>query len=111
MHFVRVLDRRHIQVFVWERGCGPTLASGSAAMAAVIAGVLEGRLDRQVDVTLPGGTLHIEWLADDNIKMTGAASLSFRGQIKIKGAQLKAAGKNKANICDNGAVSLKAGDS
>jgi len=108
VHFVRVLDRCHIQVFVWERGCGPTLASGSAAMAAVIAGVLEGRLDRQVNVTLPGGTLHIEWLADDHIKMTGAATFSFRGQIKIKGAQLKAAGKDKAKIGDAGPLPAKA---
>ena len=57
-------------------------------MAALIAGVLEGRLDRQAHVTLPGGTLHIEWLADDSIKMTGGASFSFRGQVKVKGAQL-----------------------
>jgi len=109
VEFVKVLDRGHIQLFVWERGSGPTLACGSAAMAAVIAGVLEERLDRKVAVTLPGGTLLIEWLPDDNIKMTGAANLSFRGQIKIQSAQLKADSTDKSKMVKTKAKLSKAG--
>jgi len=109
VHFVRVVDRRHIQVFVWERGCGPTLASGSASIAAFLAGVLEGRLDRQADVTLPGGTLHIEWLANDNIKMTGEASFSFRGQVNLKGKQLQTIARENKKKSDDSDVASKAG--
>ena len=61
IEFVNVLDRNHIQVFVWERGSKATLACGSGAVAAAVASVLENRTDRKVSVTLPGGTLLIDW--------------------------------------------------
>ncbi len=83
IEFVNVIDRSHIQVFVWERGSKATLACGSAAAAAAIASILEKRTDKQVEVTLPGGTLLIDWSDENVIKMTGSANLSFRGQIEV----------------------------
>ncbi len=107
VEFVQVLDRNHIQLFVWERGSGATLACGSAAVAAFTAGVLEDRLDRQASVTLPGGRLYMEWLANDNIKMTGGANLSFRGQIQVKGSQLKTAKENKDKVPNTSVTATK----
>ena len=83
IEFVNVVNRRHIQVFVWERGSKATLACGSAAAAAVVASILEGKTDHIVDVTLPGGTLAIDWSDKNAIKMTGSANLSFHGQIDV----------------------------
>ncbi len=94
VEFVHVLNRAHIQVLVWERGCGPTLACGSGAAAAAVAGVLENRLDRLVKVSLPGGTLLIDWSNDNELKMTGSASLSYHGQIELNVEQLRANAQN-----------------
>ena len=69
---------------VWERGAGPTLACGTGACATVVAGVLEGKLDRKCRVDLPGGPLFIEWVAEEGeegggvggtVYMTGPAEL------------------------------------
>ena len=99
VHFIRVIDRHHIQMFIWRRGVDPTLASASAAVSAFIAGVLEDRLDRQVEVTLPGGKLLVEWLPDGNIQMTGPARFSFIGQVKVERAKLKIElGRAKASV-------------
>jgi diaminopimelate epimerase len=69
---------------VWERGAGPTLACGTGACAVAVAGVLTGRSDRVVTVTLPGGDLLIEWQeSDDHVYMTGPATLSFDGTIAL----------------------------
>ncbi len=89
IEFVNVLDRNHIQVFVWERGSKATLACGSAAAAAAVASILEKRTDSKVMVTLPGGTLLIDWSDENVIKMTGGADLSFYGQINISTEKLK----------------------
>lgn len=79
--FVEVVRRDYCKMRVWERGAGPTLACGTGACATVVAGVLEGRLDRKCTVELPGGPLHIEWdEATNKIFMTGAACESFRGE-------------------------------
>ena len=79
--FVEVVSRDYCKMRVWERGAGPTLACGTGACATVVAGVLEGRLDRKCTVELPGGPLHIEWEeATNKIYMTGAACESFRGE-------------------------------
>ncbi len=89
IEFVNVLDRSHIQVFVWERGSKATLACGSAAAAAAVASILEERTDRKVNVILPGGTLLIDWSDENVIKMTGSADLSYHGHIDIPAEKLK----------------------
>ena len=67
---------------VWERGAGATLACGTGACAALVAGVLTNHCDRSATVELPGGPLHIEWsLADNRVYMTGPAQRVFAGEM------------------------------
>ena len=79
-----VESRQEMRLRVWERGAGLTRACGTGACASAVAGMRLGLLDRQVDVHLPGGTLHIGWGADDRITMTGPATESFRGSFEWK---------------------------
>lgn len=77
---VQVLDRARARVRVWERGVGPTLASGSSACAVVVNGVRRGLLERRADVILDGGTISIDW-RDDGVWMTGPTAKVFSGHI------------------------------
>jgi diaminopimelate epimerase len=78
--FIQVVRPDYLKMRVWERGAGITLACGTGACAALVAGVLNGMCDRAATVELPGGPLHIEWSAADNrVYMTGPAELVFRG--------------------------------
>ncbi len=80
--FIQVVRPDYLKMRVWERGAGITLACGTGACAALVAGVLNGVCDRAATVELPGGPLHIEWSATDNrVYMTGPAELVFRGQV------------------------------
>ena len=80
--FMQVLDRGHIRLRVFERGVGETLACGSGACAAVVAGRRLGLLDARVDVALRGGHLRIDWEGDDGpVWMTGPAEHVFDGEI------------------------------
>eukprot|EP00246_Nothoceros_aenigmaticus_P010330 TRINITY_DN26761_c0_g1_i1.p1 TRINITY_DN26761_c0_g1~~TRINITY_DN26761_c0_g1_i1.p1 ORF type:complete len:237 (+),score=30.38 TRINITY_DN26761_c0_g1_i1:216-926(+) len=80
-HFVEVLSPSHVRMRVWERGAGPTLACGTGACALVVAGVLEGRIERACRVDLPGGPLEIEWNEGDNhVYMTGPGIAVFSGK-------------------------------
>ncbi|MCX5494817.1 diaminopimelate epimerase [Kaistia dalseonensis] len=72
-----------ITLRVWERGAGLTLACGSAACAVAVAAARTGRTGRNVDVTLPGGVLNIQWRDDDHILMTGAAAFEHEGVISL----------------------------
>lgn len=88
VEFVKVLSRNEINLDVWERGCGITLACGTGACASVVAGILNGLLDKKVKVNLPGGVLYVEWEGsisdtDKNVYMTGPAEYSFKGQIDL----------------------------
>ncbi len=82
--FVRVIDRKHIQMRVWERGSGETLACGTGACASVMACILNGLTDHEVTVSLLGGELKIRY---DEIKntvfMTGPAVKVFDGEIDL----------------------------
>ncbi|MFM7471010.1 MAG: diaminopimelate epimerase, partial [Nodosilinea sp.] len=79
--FIQVVRPDYLKMRVWERGAGITLACGTGACAALVAGVLTGRCDRAVTVELPGGCLQIRWSDEDNrIYMTGAAERVFDGQ-------------------------------
>ena len=80
--FAQVLAPDHIRLRVYERGAGETLACGSGACAAVAVLVRQGRVGRQVQVELPGGTLEITWPADDApITMAGPTAFVFEGQF------------------------------
>jgi diaminopimelate epimerase len=82
--FMEVVDRGHIRLRVYERGSGETLACGSGACAAVVAGQRQGLLDRRVRVQLPGGDLVIEWVGNgEPVWMTGPVSTVFEGEIAL----------------------------
>ena len=68
-----------IRLRVWERGAGLTRACGTGACATAVAAMRRGLVDREVTVTLPGGSLLIAWGEDGRITMTGPAAESFRG--------------------------------
>lgn len=82
--FVRVIDRSTMEMRVWERGSGETLACGTGTCATAVAGVLCGLCDRKVTVHLLGGDLEIEWDEKDNcVYMTGSATTVFDGEIAL----------------------------
>jgi len=81
--FMQVVDRRHIRLRVYERGAGETLACGTGACAAVVAGIRRGLLDSPVEVETRGGELTIAWQGADNpVWMTGPAETVFEGEIE-----------------------------
>jgi diaminopimelate epimerase len=80
--FIQVIHSDYVKMRVWERGAGVTLACGTGACAAVVAGVLTGKCDRTTSVELPGGVLQIEWSeVSGRIYMTGPAQRVFTGLI------------------------------
>ena len=82
--FMQVLNRNEINLRVYERGAGETLACGTGACAAVVAGQLQDLLDSPVTVNLPGGSLVIEWPGKGQpVTMTGPATTVFHGRIKL----------------------------
>ena len=80
--FMEVMDRHSIRLRVYERGAGETLACGTGACAAAVAGIRRGLLDSPVKVHTRGGDLTIEW-HDNALRMTGPATTVFNGQIDI----------------------------
>lgn len=80
VEFVRVAGRERLEMRVWERGSGETLACGTGAAAALVAAVLTGLADRSAQVVLPGGTLQVTWnQADNHVWQTGPATFVFDG--------------------------------
>lgn len=80
IEFVKVIDGETVQMRVWERGSGETLACGTGACATAVAAALTGRTNRKVTVKLIGGDLSIEWNEKDNhVYMTGPARTVFTG--------------------------------
>jgi diaminopimelate epimerase len=78
--FIQVLSPGEVIMRVWERGSGETLACGTGACGAVVAGVLAGKNDRKVTVHLTGGDLEIEWAESGEVYMTGPAVEIFTGE-------------------------------
>lgn len=82
--FVKVLDRERVQMRVWERGTGETLACGTGACAVTVASILNGLTEDGITVELLGGNLEIFWDREENvIYMTGPATTVFEGEIEI----------------------------
>ena len=82
--FMQIVDRGHIRLRVYERGAGETLACGTGACAAVVAGIRLGLLDRSVEVEARGGHLRIEWDGGaSHVLMTGPAQTVFEGEIDL----------------------------
>jgi diaminopimelate epimerase len=78
--FIQVVNPNHLKMRVWERGAGATLACGTGACAALVAGVLTGNCAAEATVELPGGALQISWLGlEQAIYMTGPAEKVFTG--------------------------------
>ena len=82
--FMELVSREAIRLRVFERGVGETLACGTGACAAVVSGRQQGLLDEQVKVTLPGGTLTIQWAGVGHpVLMTGPAVTVFEGHLEL----------------------------
>ena len=81
--FVRVLDRKTVEMRVWERGSGETLACGTGACAVAVSSALNGLTEDEVTVKLLGGDLRIQWDRErDTVYMTGPAAVVFDGEWK-----------------------------
>ena len=76
----RVLSRQQIEVRVWERGVGETLACGSGACAVAVAAQLHGYIDNKVAIKLPGGILDVEWDGTGEVLLGGPAEVVFSGE-------------------------------
>jgi diaminopimelate epimerase len=82
--FARVIDRNTVEMRVWERGSGETLACGTGACAVAVASILNGFTEDKVTVKLLGGDLEIEWDREVNkVYMTGPAAVSYEGEIEL----------------------------
>lgn len=82
IEFVKIEDRRHIRMRVWERGSGETLACGTGACASVVAAVLNSLAERKCRVSLPGGELEITWdEATDHVLLKGGAEFVADGEF------------------------------
>lgn len=83
--FIKVRNSREVEMRVWERGAGETLACGTGACAVAVACILNGWTERKVTVALRGGNLEIEWNEEDgNVYMTGPARKVFDGIVSLK---------------------------
>ena len=83
VEFIKIKSFKKIELCVWERGCGITLACGTGACASVVAGVLNGYIENNVDVNLPGGEVNVVWNGspnkpDGDVFLTGLANYVFR---------------------------------
>jgi diaminopimelate epimerase len=84
VEFVEIVNNKAIEIKVWERGVGPTMACGTGACASLVAASLNGKTGRKVKAKLPGGFLTIEWDESDNhVYMAGPAETVFDGSVNI----------------------------
>ena len=80
VEFVTVTSRQEIRVRFWERGVGPTLASGTGSGSAFVAAVLKGLVDRKARLVCDGGTLEAEWPEGGDVRQVGEVELLFEGE-------------------------------
>ena len=84
VEFVQAADRQTLRMRVWERGSAETMACGTGACAAAVAGALSGNSARNTDVKLLGGTLSIRWREEDgHVEMSGPATEVFTGNFEL----------------------------
>ncbi|MDD3641527.1 MAG: diaminopimelate epimerase [Atribacterota bacterium] len=83
VEFIEILNDHEINFRVWERGVGETMACGTGACAAVVAGVLNKKVNSKAIVHLNGGDLKINWADDGHVYMTGPAESVFEGSVSI----------------------------
>ncbi|MEA2011756.1 MAG: diaminopimelate epimerase [Verrucomicrobiota bacterium] len=83
VEFARIISEGEVQMRVWERGAGETLACGTGASAVCVASVLNKKTGKSIIVKLLGGDLFIEWAEDNNVYMTGPAEVAFHGTVEI----------------------------
>lgn len=84
VEFATVQDRGRVDMRVWERGAGPTLACGTGACATLVSSVLNGLTGRAAWISLKGGDLYIEWNeADNHVYMTGPAEIVYTGSVNV----------------------------
>ena len=86
VEFIKIKSPKKIELCVWERGCGITLACGTGACASVVAGVLNGLLENSVDVELLGGTVNVTWngtqdIPNEDVFLTGPAEYVFEADL------------------------------
>ena len=86
VEFVKIISEDKMELRVWERGCGITLACGTGACAATVAAILNGLTEHSVDVKLLGGTVHIDWPgnkydAKHDVYMTGPAEYVYNAEL------------------------------
>lgn len=81
VHFVQVIDRRHIRLRIWERGGAIALGSGSCCCGAVVNGIRRGLLDDRVDVECDGGTVTVSWQGSGGVVLTGSVEPVFQGMV------------------------------
>lgn len=83
--FIHIISETEMDMRVWERGSGETLACGTGACAAAVAAILNGYCERNTDIkiNLIGGTLYINWTDEGNVLMTGPAEFVCTGEIEI----------------------------
>ena len=86
VEFIKVKSPNNIELCVWERGCGITLACGTGACASVVAGILNGFLENSVDVKLLGGEVNVTWQGtqnepDKDVYLTGPANYVFEAEL------------------------------
>jgi diaminopimelate epimerase len=78
--FVRVKDRKNIELRIWERGVGETTASGTCSCAAAVASMVQEKTERAIEVEMTGGNAKIHWRDDGEVVITGSAEVIYAGQ-------------------------------
>ena len=86
VEFIKIKSSNDIQLCVWERGCGITLACGTGACASTVAGILNGYLENSVDVELLGGTVNVSWAgsvenSSQDVFLSGPAEYVFKAEL------------------------------
>ena len=82
--FMQIMDPAHVRLRVFERGVGETLACGTGACAAMVAGYLANKLENEVDIGLKGGNLTVSWAGEgEPVWMTGPAATVYEGKIEL----------------------------